>query len=58
MSNFYAEAKIVQRGSKYCVESKSGKSLGCYPTREEALKRLRQIEHFKRENAQLKPFCH
>lgn len=38
---------IVKRGDKYMVKSKDGKSLGIYSSREEALKRLRQIEYFK-----------
>lgn len=46
MSNF-TEGKIVKQGSKFCIESKEGKNLGCYATREEALKRLRQIEFYK-----------
>lgn len=45
-------ARIVQRqreGKKvWCVESeKTGRSFGCYPTREQAEKRLKQIEMFK-----------
>lgn len=39
---------ITQRGNEWCVVSKSGKDLGCYATRDEALKRLGQIEFFKR----------
>lgn len=39
--------RIVKEGSQYCVKSDSGKSLGCYPTREEAEKRLGQVEFFK-----------
>jgi hypothetical protein len=34
----------------YCVYSKNLKrKFGCYPTRKEALKRLRQIEHFSKD---------
>jgi len=51
MSQEKAEARIEKRGAQYCVVSKSGKSLGCYPTREAALKRLRQVEFFKQQGA-------
>ena len=40
---------IREEGGKYCVYSEEGKKLGCYDTEEQALKRLRQIEHYKRE---------
>ena len=43
-------AVIRKDGSKskpYCIYSKSGKGLGCYPTRKQAEKRLAQIEMFK-----------
>lgn len=33
--------------NKYKVISKKGKNLGTYKTKEEAEKRLRQIEYFK-----------
>ncbi len=39
---------IKKQGDQYCVFSKDGtKKLGCYPTHEEAVKRLQQIEYFK-----------
>jgi hypothetical protein len=39
---------IKKEGSKYDVESKSGKKkLGTYTTKNQALKRLRQVEYFK-----------
>ena len=38
---------IEKRGEKWAVISKSGEVLGEFATREEALKRLRQIEYFK-----------
>ena len=39
---------IVKEGSKYHVKSEDGKkSLGVYSTKEEAEKRLRQVEWFK-----------
>jgi len=40
-------AKVVKRKNKWCVISQEGKSLGCYPTKEKAVRRLRQIEFFK-----------
>lgn len=43
------EAVIRQVDGKYCVFSESGKKLGCYKTRKEAVKRLRQIEYFKKQ---------
>ena len=44
----YLIEKIVQRGSKWVIMSKDGsKQLGEYDTKEDALKRLRQIEYFK-----------
>lgn len=33
----------------YRVVAKSGRSMGTYPTRQQALKRLRQIEFFKHQ---------
>ena len=39
---------IVKKGSQYCVVSHTtGKSFGCYASREEAKKRLGQIKMFK-----------
>jgi hypothetical protein len=40
---------IRKHNKKYQVVSKEGKVLGTYDTREEALKRLRQIEYFKHQ---------
>ncbi len=31
----------------YCVHSKTGKKLGCFPSRKQAQERLAQIEFFK-----------
>ena len=42
---------IKKEGSKYCIFSKNGKKLSCHDTREDAVKRLRQIEFFKRQKA-------
>lgn len=40
-------ARIVKQDDKYVVLSEHGKKLGSYPTREQAQKRLKQIEYFK-----------
>ena len=50
MKNFKDILKetIVKQGNDYAILSKKGKSLGKYGSREAALKRLRQIEWFKR----------
>lgn len=45
-----ATAVIRKDGGKsrpYCIYSKTGKKLGCYPTKKQAEKRLSQIEMFK-----------
>jgi hypothetical protein len=43
--------KIVRREDKYCVESEAtGKSFGCYTTKDQAVARLKQIESFKKDN--------
>ena len=39
---------IVKQGNEYAIMSKKGKRLGKYGSREAALKRLKQIEWFKR----------
>ena len=38
---------IAKRGDKYVILSKKGKQLGEYGSKEEATKRLKQIEYFK-----------
>jgi len=38
---------IAKSGKNYVVYSENGKRMGSYPSREEAEKRLRQIEYFK-----------
>lgn len=43
-------AVIRKKGSQWCIFSKSGKKLGCYPTRKQAEERLSQIERFKHMN--------
>ena len=41
---------IKKKGSKYCVVSKSsGRNLGCSKSKKGAVKRLRQVEYFKRK---------
>ena len=39
--------RIVKRDDSYAVVSKKGKNLGKYPSRKQAVKRLRQVEYFK-----------
>lgn len=39
--------KIVKKGDKWQVQSMKGKNLGTYDTKEEAEKRLKQVEYFK-----------
>jgi hypothetical protein len=39
--------RIVKRDDSYAVVSKKGKNLGTYPSRKQAVKRLRQVEYFK-----------
>lgn len=38
---------IVKKGSKHCVESHSGRNMGCSDSKAGAEKRLRQVEYFK-----------
>lgn len=39
---------IVKKGSEWCLKSKkSGKNLGCYPTKAGAKKREKQVQYFK-----------
>jgi|DEB0MinimDraft_4_1074332.scaffolds.fasta_scaffold15064_5 hypothetical protein len=40
---------IVKKNNKFEVRGKKGKPMGSYSSREEAVKRLRQIEFFKRK---------
>jgi hypothetical protein len=46
-------AVIRKEGSKFCIFSKGGKNLGCFPTRQEAERRLRQIEFFKNKGEEM-----
>jgi hypothetical protein len=42
------EEHIVKSGSKYCLKSKkTGRNLGCYPSKSGAKKRERQVQYFK-----------
>ncbi len=45
---------IVKKGNKFCVMSESGKSLGEYSTKEEAERRLKQVEMFKHMDKKVK----
>jgi len=53
-SHVNKEDRIMIRKIKegYRVLSESGRNMGTYPTKEEAEKRLRQIEYFKHRKAQ------
>ncbi|MBQ6627967.1 MAG: leucine-rich repeat domain-containing protein [Methanobrevibacter sp.] len=42
--------KIVKKGSQWQVQSEKGKNMGTYDTKEEAEKRLKQVEYFKHIN--------
>lgn len=49
---------IVKRGRKWCLLSKRTKrNLGCYSTREGAVKREAQVQFFKRRSAGLAGFA-
>lgn len=41
------KSKIVKKDNKYKVQSEKGKNLGTYDTKEQAEKRLKQVEMFK-----------
>jgi hypothetical protein len=48
----YLEEHIVQDGNKWkVVSSDRTKELGTYDSKEEAVKRLRQIEYFKNKKS-------
>lgn len=42
-----ATAVIRKNGNEFCIYSKTGKNLGCYPTKKQAQDRLAQIEMHK-----------
>jgi hypothetical protein len=47
MSSLYESGIIRKIGTEWCVLSGDGtKRLGCYKTKQEAVKRLRQVEYF------------
>ena len=48
--------KLVKKGSKWQAQSEKGKSFGTYDTKEEAEKRLQQMEMFKHMNEEYKDF--
>ena len=35
---------VKKEGNKYCVYSKSGRKLGCHPTKTQAIKQLQAVE--------------
>lgn len=44
----YKVVAVVRKvGTQYCIFSKTGKNLGCYPTKKKAQDRLSEIEMFK-----------
>ncbi len=45
-----SHAVVRKQGSQWCVFSKKGKNLGCFPTKKKAQERLRQIEFFKNKD--------
>ena len=50
-------ARIVKEDGKYCVKSEDPSSTwsgGCYKSKGEAEKRLREIEYFKHKSAAIK----
>ena len=44
-------SKIVKKDNKYQVQSEKGRNLGTYDTKEEAEKRLKQVEYFKHKKS-------
>jgi len=47
------QSKIVKKDNKYQVQSEKGKNLGTYDTKEQAEKRLKQVEMFKHMKSKL-----
>jgi len=45
----YLSETIRKEGSYYTIRSEKGKPLGEFPSKKQAVKRLRQIEYFKRQ---------
>ena len=50
------QSKIVKKDNKYQVQSEKGKNLGTYDTKEQAEKRLKQVEMFKHMKSKLFTF--
>jgi hypothetical protein len=48
---YKSDAEIRKVGNQHCVFSKSGKKLGCFDSRDGAVKRLKQIEFFKSKSS-------
>jgi hypothetical protein len=48
------DAKIVKDKDEYCVEAESGRNMGCYNSKEKAVKRLQDIEGHKQKDAKQK----
>jgi len=46
----FVNETIVRRRRKFCVLAKSGKNMGCRTTKKAAVKRLRQVEYFKKHS--------
>ena len=42
--------RIRHENGEYCVRAESGRSMGCYKTKGEAIERLRQVEAHKRDD--------
>jgi len=40
---------IKKENNQYVIKSKTGKNLGKYKTKKQAVKRLKQIEYFKKK---------
>lgn len=53
---FLSSAVVKKSGSQWCIFSKDGEKLECYPTKKEATDRLRQIEFFKTQNQKDKKY--
>ncbi len=48
--------RIVERDDEWCVVSEDGdREFGCFETREEAVQRLREVEHFSENNEDALP---
>lgn len=41
------EEKLIKKGNKWQVQSEKGRNMGTYNTKEEAKRRLKQVEYFK-----------